>query len=512
MTGNINLAEYRDKVEGCWAGKNIGGTLGAPMEGSRELTHHEFYTQDLGGAPAPNDDLDLQLIWLEAIERHGLYNLTPRLMGEYWLGHIIGPWNEYSVCRFNCSHGFYPPLSGAINNERWKWSNGAWIRSEIWACLFPGMPDEAIKFAWLDASADHVGEGVYAEIFTAALEAAAFVEQDLRQLITIGLAKVPVGSRVARTVRLACDCYDKGLPWEETREAVVKDNADLGWFQAPGNLGFMTIGLLYGEGDFGKTILTAVNCGDDTDCTGATAGSIMGIMYGKKAIPPQWLEPIGDGILNVAVDKFGLQQRLPQTLGALTERTVHAAKLNVLSNRNLYTIDSTPTRLPENVRDRLTDTTVAERIAARNPYRLDFPLGFAEVVIEYEKAPEIATGESIKLHAGVLSSLLGKRVATFNWTIPEGWSMTPRSGRRIANPNWKNLLEFTLTSGDFSVPVEFLELEVSVPDHVPVSIKVPVQQVGAVDLSDAPYCATEMEACVRRTMEEPWKATTEQVY
>lgn len=83
MAGNINLTEYRDKVEGCWAGKNIGGTLGAPMEGSRELTHHEFYTQDLQGAPAPNDDLDLQLIWLEAIERHGLYNLTPRL-SRWW--------------------------------------------------------------------------------------------------------------------------------------------------------------------------------------------------------------------------------------------------------------------------------------------------------------------------------------------------------------------------------------------------------------------------------------------
>ena len=59
----INIHEFRDKVLGCWQGKNIGGTLGAPMEGTRQLGDISFYTQETAGRPAPNDDLDLQLVW-----------------------------------------------------------------------------------------------------------------------------------------------------------------------------------------------------------------------------------------------------------------------------------------------------------------------------------------------------------------------------------------------------------------------------------------------------------------
>ena len=71
-----NREEYRDTVRGCWTGKNIGGTLGAPMEGKRDIFDVTFYTQDLKGNPAPNDDLDLQLVWLKANEDHGIYNVN----------------------------------------------------------------------------------------------------------------------------------------------------------------------------------------------------------------------------------------------------------------------------------------------------------------------------------------------------------------------------------------------------------------------------------------------------
>lgn len=40
------------------------------------------------------------------------------------------------------------------------------------------------------------------------------------------------------------------------------------------NLGITILSLLYGEKDFGKTQLIALNCGYDTDCTCATAGAI----------------------------------------------------------------------------------------------------------------------------------------------------------------------------------------------------------------------------------------------
>ena len=273
-------------------GKNIGGTLGAPFEGRREMQNVSFYAQDLAGEPAPNDDLDLQLIWLLAVEEQGVWKLNERMLAEYWMNYIVAPWNEYGVGKTNIANGVMPPLSGACNNERWKFSNGAWIRSEIWACLFPGSPDEALHFAWMDSCVDHCGEGIYAELFTTALESAAFVVSDLRELIAIGLSKIPADCRVARAVKLAVAEFDRGGDWRDAREAIVKDSADLGWFQAPANVAFVVLGLLYGQG------------GDDTDCTAATTGAILGIMLGRSGIPKNWIEPIGESIKTVAIVPF----------------------------------------------------------------------------------------------------------------------------------------------------------------------------------------------------------------
>ena len=87
----INYGEYLEKVYGCWAGKNIGGTLGAPMEGKMAMNNVTFYTQELNGVPAPNDDLDLQLIWLAAVEVNGIDQITPNLLGEYWQKPFLPP-------------------------------------------------------------------------------------------------------------------------------------------------------------------------------------------------------------------------------------------------------------------------------------------------------------------------------------------------------------------------------------------------------------------------------------
>ncbi len=57
----MNVSEYRKKVEGCWMGKNIGGTLGAPFEGRRGVVDIDFYTQDLGGEPMPNLEIEWHL-------------------------------------------------------------------------------------------------------------------------------------------------------------------------------------------------------------------------------------------------------------------------------------------------------------------------------------------------------------------------------------------------------------------------------------------------------------------
>ena len=399
---------FADSVRGCWLGKNIGGTLGAPFEGQRQLQNVTFYVQkNLAGNPEPNDDLDLQLAWLVLAEYYGLYRLTPRLLGEYWINAVIGPWNEYAVCRWNCQTGFYPPLSGAVDNDVWKWSNGAWIRSEIWACLFPGDPDAAIEFARLDACCDHAGEGIYAEMFTAALESAAFAEKDLRKLIAIGLSKIPEDCRIARSVRLVCDCFDKGEGWIDARNKVVADSEDLGWFQAPANVAFTVLGLLYGGGNFGRTICMAVNCGDDTDCTAATAGSVMGILLGAEGIPEEWKKPIGDKILTKSLNHFNLPLKTPGSVTELTDRVL------ALQAR-------TASEFP---RPRPTDLCSAEAAAAlwnKPAYELQFDISFAKIAVEYPDGPLVEPGKRCPLRIR-LDPIASMPEFRFRWRLPEGW-------------------------------------------------------------------------------------------
>ncbi|MGQ9663061.1 MAG: ADP-ribosylglycohydrolase family protein, partial [Kiritimatiellia bacterium] len=81
--GILNRESYRDKVLGCWLGKNVGGTLGAPFEWRRQINNVSFYTQNLGGEPLPNDDLDIQLVWLRALEERGIV-LRAATLAEYW--------------------------------------------------------------------------------------------------------------------------------------------------------------------------------------------------------------------------------------------------------------------------------------------------------------------------------------------------------------------------------------------------------------------------------------------
>lgn len=431
---SINLDTFRDKVLGCWAGKNIGGTIGGPFEGKIGPHDVSFYTHKLDGQPLPNDDLDLQLIWLGALEKHfSPYHLTPRIMGQLWLDHIIGPWGEYAVCVKNVSHGFYPPLSGVIDNDRWKWSNGAWIRSEIWACCFPGSPDEAIQFAWLDACCDHSGEGIYAEMFTVALESAAFVEDDVQKLIDIALARIPADSRVARAVGIACKFYREGKSWMEAREALLKDSEDLGAFQAPCNVAFAVVGLLWGEGDLGKTVCTAVNCGDDTDCTAATAGSVLGIIKGFSGLPEKWLKPIGMGIRSISFSPFGdIWPKLPQDIRDLTDRVVNVAWQTSVYNPRLPQFRKDSAGFTAEEREKLkvseypggynrSGGTVAELLWNRSSVEVQYHLSWIDMYVKYPDDPAFVPGKPFRITVRFDRGTKHANNIRIAWRLPEGW-------------------------------------------------------------------------------------------
>lgn len=410
----LSKKEYIDKVKGCWIGKNIGGTLGAPFEGEKFTHSLKYYDKEATkrwlrnvknvweksglkfdidvenfdfNQPLPNDDLDFQLVWLKMLEEKGV---NPKLNDfvEFWQRYLYRHWySEYSWCLYNLKRGLKPPVSGYFQNYFID-EMGSPIRSEIWACVAPADPQLAAYLAWMDSCLDHAGgEGTYGEIFLAAIESAAFVIDEPITLINIGLSMIPASSSIARCIREAVRCYKEKLEWGQARERIVTIFGHHNPCNAIPNLGFIIIGLLYGE-DFEDKLCKAVNCGYDTDCTGATLGSILGIINGFSKIPKEWKKVVGDLITPVPLT---VTEGLPLTITDLTERVVKVAEKMIEKNSKNVEFAET-SYIPENLL-----SLIFENEKIRNLLTFDINssvenIGDLQVVFHYCGEPIIYSG------------------------------------------------------------------------------------------------------------------------
>jgi ADP-ribosylglycohydrolase len=406
----IGRREYKDKVFACWLGKNIGGTLGAPHECKRYALGLEFY-DPLPKKAAANDDLDLQLVWLQMLEEKGIDPALP-VFAEYWSRHASSyPWNEYGFFMRNYSRGLRPPVAGCFENY-FVDEMGSPIRSEIWACLHPGDPQAAARMAWKDSALDHVGgEGMHGEMFWAGLQAAAFVESDPLTLIRIGLNMIPLSSHVARAIREAVWCKQKGLSWGDARERIAGRFGHIQPCNAVPNHGFTILGWLYGK-DFGDCLLKAVNCGYDTDCTGATLGATLGILGGTRGIPKRWLKPIGLGIV---LHQFTRFLKAPKGMQELTARTVPLAEK--AARGSTERAFGNKTVKPKDLRSRLFRNDLAQLARAQDPHAAVEQVRGQEVTFHYGGEPVLWPGVAREVSVCVA----GRPGAQVDLAVPKGW-------------------------------------------------------------------------------------------
>ncbi|MBQ7390894.1 MAG: ADP-ribosylglycohydrolase family protein [Clostridia bacterium] len=450
----LNKAEYLDKLHACWIGKNVGGTIGAPYESTHDLLDVQGFSSK-SGEPLPNDDLDLQLVWLAAMEQVGAAGLDTNCLANYWLDCLPPYWNEYGICKTNLRLGLLPPMSGEVDNDRWKNSNGAWIRSEIWASLAPGLPAIAVKYAVADGMVDHgLSEGTQAEVFTATLQSLAYLERDIRKLIESALSNIPESGMVARTVRLVMDCYDRGLDYREARKQVVDFNSSLGWFQAPGNIGFVIIGLLYGEGDFKKSVLYALNCGDDTDCTAATVGATLGIIGGVSAIPKDWRDYVGDSIVTISISGM-YKHMIPKTCTELTERVAALVPHVMEKNGIRFAFTDEATHLPADLAKRYSLANLDE-IFNRSPYSYDIThYPSFKTRVELDATPRVSTGDirRVKLTVFANDTVRKTHKLCLRLILPDGWSCEryPRTLSLEYPQPWHGIMGEASLSFDISV-------------------------------------------------------------
>ena len=290
IQSKLSYDVYLDKIYGCFLGKTVIGTLGAPYEGIKMPLELPF-KPEMVNTMLPNDDLDLQVLWLDVAEKHGKDFTSAQLL-ERFVTHCDYSPGEYAVMRKNFMRGILPPASGTFCNDYYISGMGCPIRSEIWACLAPLNPEQAAEYASRDGVLDHGMESVYAEMFLAALESAAFGvtedDCDLYALIDVGLSVIPEECKF-RT--LVIDTVAWCQKYDDVKLILRKLLFKYGhpdctnMFQ---NMGITLTTLLKGDLDAIKTGMDALNCGFDTDCTCATAGAIIGLIRGAKSLEAQY--------------------------------------------------------------------------------------------------------------------------------------------------------------------------------------------------------------------------------
>jgi len=318
-----------ERIYGAWLGRCIGCLLGKPVEGwprkdienylkatdsyplqdyflyapdkinSNEYTFHSSAkeaTRENISYMARDDDIDYTILNLKLIEKNGL-EFTTEDVGEEWLSNLpykmvyVGTRQAYS----NLVRGLKSPATAIYRNPYREWI-GPQIRADVFGYIVPANPELAASLAYKDACLSHTKNGIYGEMFIAAAISVALVSDDPEKVINAGLSQVPEKSRLTEVVRNVISWSKELDSWQDVWERSNEKYGKYHCVHTLPNLAFVLIALIWGELDFKKTISIAVMCGHDTDCNGATAGSIMGALKGTKGIPGEMSEPLNDRI------------------------------------------------------------------------------------------------------------------------------------------------------------------------------------------------------------------------
>ncbi len=333
------IPEPFERIHGGWLGRCVGCTLGKPLEngfvwtparirvyleraGAYPLTDYvpallppspEYPLNPtwpvsvkgrIDGAPR-DDDVDYTVLGLQLLETCGT-NFTQSDVADAWLTHLpfLQTYTAERVAYRNLIAGLKPPQVARYRNPYREWI-GAMIRADIYGYVNPGNPVHAAELAARDAGLSHIGNGIFAAMWAAALVAAAFTADGISDALCVAQQCIPERSRLHAAVAEVIADHDGGMPWERAIEVIHRRHDHYNWVHAIPNACLVTAGLLWGGGDFTRTIARTVQGGCDTDSNGATAGSVAGIRVGARGIPTHWTEPFHDGLHSAVFGQDG---------------------------------------------------------------------------------------------------------------------------------------------------------------------------------------------------------------
>jgi hypothetical protein len=313
----ITRAALEDKIRGGWAGKMIGVSYGAPTEfrANGRINEGEItWSPERVSNALGQDDLYVGMTMAETMDRLG-FDATVEQYGEAFKNSRYELWHANAGARRLLNLGVKAPMSGHPKYNVHANDIDFQIEADFIGLMSPGLPRESNTYCLRVGRVMNYGDGLYGGMFISGMYTAAFFETDVRAIVTQGLACLPADSAYARLIRDVLD-WSAQHPddWKKTwqliedkwdRDDSCPDGALLPFnIDAKINGAYIALGLLYGRGDFGRTLEIAARSGQDSDCNPSTAGGILGVRLGYSGIPEIWKS----GIPALADRKFEYTQ------------------------------------------------------------------------------------------------------------------------------------------------------------------------------------------------------------
>lgn len=372
QTRTITQEELKNKITGYWVGQLVGNFMGFPFENvyvdepipvvvdhyytaleadslqlrvnAKDARGYVPFVAGMFDGAWSDDDSDIEFVTLHAVEEHGLDMTYPEIT-EAWKKHINRRiWVANRTARDLMEQGMVAPATGSKeNNENWYQIDPQLV-NEIWSIFYPGMVRQATERAEWGARITNDDWGTHPTIAYGAMISAAFFESDVNKLVQAALSYIPKDSPFYEGMQDVIRWHGENDDWRKTRQLIhdtyyryQKDG-----YEAPvsivsslnnGLCGIMAI--LYGEGDFLKTVSIATSAGYDCDNQAATCGALLGVMNGLSGIPSSlylqvdprqtWQEPFNNRYINYSRDELPINNTITDIvdrIAAVAEKAI----------------------------------------------------------------------------------------------------------------------------------------------------------------------------------------------
>lgn len=330
----ISLAQLEDKIRGGWAGQMVGVSYGFPTEFEyREriapLDELPVWKSSMLAEALNQDDLYVDMSFAEVLDKKGL-DATTQDFGDHFKQTKYPLWHANLAARRALKRGVPAALSGTPSHNAHFNDIDFQIEADFIGLMSPGLPQESNRLSLTAGQVTNFGEGIYGGMFIAAMYAAAFFESDPPRIVAAGLAALPKNSAYAGVITDVLAWWRLNPEnWENVWQQ-IQDKWNTGEMCPEGALepfnidaklngAYVALGLLYGRGDFERTMMIATRAGQDSDCNPASALGILGVAQGFDAIP----ERLTAGLAAIADTPFSYT---PYSFNTIVASTLARAK------------------------------------------------------------------------------------------------------------------------------------------------------------------------------------------